>query len=339
MKVSSSFALLLACGMSVPTTVVGRSDVYCLTQDDCKQRQQELGLKKFKSGKYGNMGRGCFSKYTTLYWSVGGSYKQQTTTDLGSTAKKRVMCGEAEQISTVAPTNEPTAAAVVTDTPTIIPEVTYINETENATNSTTVGLSPSNFTVYQNSTSQDDTATDPAESLLASDESDTGTNYTSNETDVGEEVVHGEVTEAYLTDSKQMKASDRLLGVGVAVFSIGLLLVAAYVHRSKQRSKNQNENIEPITEMSTENARPESFDVENGSTDDLAQNTIEVFEAASEGVDDMGCWSTPNYNQHSLASSTSFGDGSSENMWTSIGTESTYREEESVETSKRSNMT
>ena len=361
-----AFSSILACGLAIP--VVGRSDIFCLTRDDCKQRQKELGLKKFKSGKYANMGRGCFSKFDTLYWSVGGSYEQKTTSDLGWSAKVRVMCGEAEQISTVAPTNAPmptntpTTIPAVTATPTketIIPEVdestipTYkpINETEYevVTNSTLAPtLTPNNYTVYQNSTLQDDSEVELTESVFPSEESDTakGTSNMSNQTNVDEQV---EVAEAYLTDSKQANSSSRLLEIGVAVSSIGLLFAAALIHRSRQRSKSQNGNNETIAEVSEGNSRSESFDTENGSTEDLAQNMIEMAETAGENTDGMSCWIPADYDQHSLASSNSFGDGTSELMWSSVvssnsastsnGVESTYTNEESVETTKISNIT
>ena len=157
--------------------MVGRSDIFCLTREDCKQRLIPQGLTTFESGsKYGNMGRGCFSKFDTLYWSGGGSYEQKTTYDLGSEKKIRVTCGKAEPISTMAPTKAPTMAPVtpapvVTDTPTeetIVPAVDEnitisITETEDevATNFTPAELSPNNSTEYRDSTSPDGTAADP----------------------------------------------------------------------------------------------------------------------------------------------------------------------------------
>eukprot|EP00986_Skeletonema_menzelii_P018939 scaffold26930_cov160-Skeletonema_menzelii.AAC.1 len=400
MKAFSSPVLLITSGLTIPKTVLGRSDIFCLTRDDCKQRQDELGLKKFKSGSnYGHMGRGCFRKFDTLYWSEGGSYEQKTTSDLGWSEKIRVTCGKAEQISTIAPTNVPTKAptpapviTVVTDTPTeetIVPEVdedtTSITETEDevATNSTPAGLSPNNYTEYQNSTSQYGKA---AESLLAGEDLVEGANYTSNETDlreeavqeeaaqeeavqeealqeeavqveavqveavqeeaIQEEVFQGEVVEEYLTDSNQANTSYRLLEISVAVVSIGLILVAALSHRSRRRSKSQHKNNDDIADVTTRNPRPESLDIENGSADDNVQNTIAAFEAASEGIDGMGCWTPAYYNQGSHASSTSYGDGTSsygegtsfeygasETMWGSIASESTYKEEVSVATS------
>ncbi len=368
-----AFSSILACGLAIP--VVGRSDIFCLTRDDCKQRQKELGLKKFKSGKYANMGRGCFSKFDTLYWSVGGSYEQKTTSDLGWSAKVRVMCGEAEQISTVAPTNAPmptnapTTIPAVTATPTketIIPEVdestipTYepTNETEYevVTNSTQVPtlaptLTPNNYTAYQNSIVQDDGDVELTESVFASEESDTakGTSNMSNQTDVTDVDEQVEVAEAYLTDLKHANSSNRLLEIGVAVCSIGLLFAAALIHRSRQRSKSQNGNNETIADVSVGNSRSESFDTENASTEDLAQNMIEMAETASENTDGMSCLIPADYDQRSLASSTSFGDGTSELMWssvvtsnsasTSIGVDSTYTNEESIETTKISNIT
>ena len=298
------FGLLLACGIA--NTVVG-SDVFCLTEKDCKQRQKELGLTKYKSGRYGNMGHGCFSKHSTLYWSKGGSFKEMTAMDLGSSEKKRVMCGEAELISTVAPTNEPTPAVVVTATPTeetvfIIPiasddepidepidengngtvtppESTNVTETENevTTNSTLAELTPNNETAYQNMTAQDDTATA------------NGTTYPSIETEVDEDleeaVLEGELVETYLTDSKQNETAARLLQIGVAVFAVALLLVAAFIHRSRQIS--QDRNVDSIATAAATDFRPESFDIETGGSDDLPQNSIEVFDAASEEIDDM----------------------------------------------------
>ena len=95
MKVFSSFVLLLACELAIINIVVGSSNIFCLTRDDCKRRQKELGLKRFKSGNYDNMGWGYFSKNNNLYWVEGGSYQQITTSDLGSSFKKRVTCGGA----------------------------------------------------------------------------------------------------------------------------------------------------------------------------------------------------------------------------------------------------
>mmetsp|Transcript_5351 Transcript_5351/g.7742 ORF Transcript_5351/g.7742 Transcript_5351/m.7742 type:complete len:356 (-) Transcript_5351:148-1215(-) len=355
MKAISKCVFMLASGLALP--VVGRSDIFCLTRDDCKKRQNELGLKKFKSGRYSNMGRGCFSKFDTLYWSTGGSYEEKTTYDLGWSAKVRVTCGEAEQISTVAPSDAPTTTPVITDKPTksTIPtyetsyEPTYEREHEVATNFTSAPILTSNNTVYQNSTIQDDSDVKLTESVFTSGESSTVevTNNTSNETNVGKGDVQVEVAEAYLTDSKPAKASYRFLEIGVAVFSVGLLFVAAMIHRSRQRTKSQKRDNEPIADVSVENSRSDSFDTENVSTNALAQNMIEIAEAASENTDGMSCWIPTDYNQHSLAASTSFGDGTSELMWSSvatsesasIGTESTYTEEGSVKTTKISNIT
>ncbi len=295
------------------------------------------------------MGRGCFSKFDTLYWSTGGSYEQKTTYDLGWSEKVRVTCGEVEQISTMAPTNAPTSTPV-TDTPSTIStyEPTHETEHEVATNYTSAPiLTSNNYTVYQNSTLQDDSDVKLTESLFASEESDTveATSNMSNETD-NESAVQVEVAEAYLTDSKPVEASHRFLEIGVAGFSVGLLFVAALIHRSRKRSKTQNRTNEPIAEVSLENSRSESFDIEDLSTNPLAQNMIEIAEAASENTDGMSCWIPTDYNQHSLAESTSFGDGTSELMWSSVGTsnsasiatESTYTEEESVTTAKISNI-
>jgi hypothetical protein len=338
MNAFSSLFLLLVCGIT--NSVVG-SDVFCLTQSDCKQRQKELGLNRFKSGKYGDMGRGCFSKYSTLYWSVGGTYEQQTTMDLGSTAKKRVMCGKAEQISTKSPTNEPTAAEIIIlfasdddptpeSTPSPAPtdndaKTSPITETENEF-STPTEFSPTN----------------------ASEDSETvdGTNYPSNEIEVveevGEGVAKGEIVEAYLTESKQSEVSARLLQIGVALFAVGLLVVAAFIHRSRHRNNESTATV--MTRQSIQN----SVEIERGSSDDLPQNTMEVFDSmseddTSEDINDMGCWAPADYNQQSQSSATSFGDrsslgdSSSVSMWKSIGVASTYREEESVTTSKISN--
>lgn len=344
-----SQCVFMACGLAVP--VVGRSDIFCLTRDDCKQRQNELGLKKFKSGRYSNMGRGCFSKFDTLYWSTGGSYEQKTTYDLGWSAKVRVTCGEAEQISTVAPsnaptttpTNVPTSTLVVTDAPTksTLP-TSYETEHEVATNST------SNYTVHQNLTLQDDSDAELTEDVLASAKSDNveGTNNTSNETEV-ESAVQVEVAESYLTDSKPAEASHRFLEIGAAGVSVGLLFVAALIHRTRQKSKSQHRNNEIVDEASVENSRSDSFDTNDISTNTLAQNMIEMAEIASKNTDGMSCWTPTDYYQHSLDDSSSFGDEISEQMWSSvgtsnsasIGTDSTYKDENSVKTAKISNIT
>ena len=165
-------------------------------------------------------------------------------------------------------------------------------------------------------TAQDDTATA------------NGTTYPSIETEVDEDleeaVLEGELVETYLTDSKQNETAARLLQIGVAVFAVALLLVAAFIHRSRQIS--QDRNVDSIATAAATDFRPESFDIETGGSDDLPQNSIEVFDAASEEIDDMGCWAPNNFNQRSLASGTSLGDSTY-----------TYTEAESVKTSKISN--
>jgi hypothetical protein len=486
MNAFSSLFLLLAFGMA--NSVVGR-DVFCLTETECKQRQKVLGLKTFKSGRYGDMGYGCFSKHSTLYWSVAGTYKQQSTMDLGTTVKKRVMCVE-EEISTKEPTNEPTAAETPAafDDNTIdenedgtgtTPETTARDPTDNDTktsqitatkNEVAIHSTPteSNDTVDHDTTSQEREADETAQYLLDSvdtnfpshetevvediaeeasegetaqhsldseemnypaqhsldsevtnfpshetevvediaeeasegetaqhsldsegtnyplhetevvednaeeasegetaqhslDSVDTNypshetevvediaeeasegetaqhsldsedTNYPSHETevvveDIAEETSEGVVVEAYLTKTEQIDVSARLLQIGVAVFAVGLLLVAAFIHRSRERKRQRTNSVK-------RQSKPDSIEIERGSLDDLPQNTIEVFDAKSEDIDDVGCWTPANFNQKSQSSATSFGENSTVGLWRSLGITSSYtssyREEES----------
>jgi hypothetical protein len=454
MNAFSSLFLLLAFGMA--NSVVGR-DVFCLTETECKQRQKVLGLKTFKSGRYGDMGYGCFSKHSTLYWSVAGTYKQQSTMDLGTTVKKRVMCVE-EEISTKAPTNEPTAAETPAafDDNTIdenedgtgtTPETTARDPTDNDTktsqitatkNEVAIHSTPteSNDTVDHDTTSQEREADETAQYLLDSvdtnfpshetevvediaeeasegetaqhsldseemnypaqhsldsevtnfpshetevvediaeeasegetaqhsldsegtnyplhetevvednaEEASEGetaqhsldsedTNYPSHETevvveDIAEETSEGVVVEAYLTKTEQIDVSARLLQIGVAVFAVGLLLVAAFIHRSRERKRQRTNSVK-------RQSKPDSIEIERGSLDDLPQNTIEVFDAKSEDIDDVGCWTPANFNQKSQSSATSFGENSTVGLWRSLGITSSYtssyREEES----------
>lgn len=65
------------------------SNKTCLTQSTCEGRQQQMGFANFYAGTYEDFG--CFSRNNNLFWGIGGTEEQMSTSDL-SKKKERVWC-------------------------------------------------------------------------------------------------------------------------------------------------------------------------------------------------------------------------------------------------------
>ena len=252
-------------------------------------------------------------------------------------------------------------------------------------------------TENKSTTSRDDKADELAESSLADDNSDAAddtTNDTANSSnenedaedsvvdiveivkeDVEEEGVEDESVEdegveedlegeevvaQHLVESKPEGTVARILQIGVAVIAMGVLLIAALLHRSRQRSRCQERSdaSSAVAVATMQSRQRGSYDVENGSAsedDDLPQN-LEVFKA--ETTDDRvhlhlatqtsydqsaSLPSAPSYEASitSYGASTTSGEESTVNLWDAISafTSPYVVKDGTVKTSKRSNKT
>lgn len=342
MKAFLTFGLLLA--VYIADTAAEDSDaVYCLTKEDCKQKKEELGFETFKSGEYGKYGRGCFSKGKTLYWGKAGTYERKTEMNMRD-GRVRVTCEEAKQTSS--PSSQPTDAPV--DETVFLPIID--SETIELNKTGTLELS-ANETEHDESLAGSDTVTEDevtenvdVDGEEVEDDSDQKEGDGNEEEDVaGDE---DNVTSQYLVESdKQQDASGRILQISVAVLSVGVLAVAAYVHRSRQR---RNDDATAAAVATIPSLSTGSYDIEHGRSSDneLPKNTEDVFQAETEEVD-TGSWAPASYDRSgSLDSATSYGasgseDGDTDSMWESIqGIVSQYTdvEDKSLKTSKISNI-
>lgn len=339
MKAFLTFGLLLA--VYIADTAAEDGDiVYCLTKDDCKQKKEELGFKTFKSGEYGKYGRGCFSKGTTLYWGTGGTRQRKTEMNMRD-GRERVTCEEAKQTSS--PSSQPTDAPV--DETVFLP--VYDSETIESNKTGTLELS-ANETEHDESLAGSDTDLDIVKEEEEGEE--VGDNNDEKEGDGNEEEdvvgVEDNVTSQYLVESdKQQDASGRILQISVAVLSVGVLAVAAYVHRSRQR---RNDDATAAAVATIPSLSTGSYDIEHcrSSDNELPKSTVDVFQAETEEVD-TGSWAPASYDQSgSLDSVTSDGasgseDGDTESMWEGIQgivSQNTDADDKSVKTSKISNI-
>ena len=307
MKTFASIVALLTAIQCSPT--MGGAGGFCLNRDECKERKNELGLKTFKSGKYAKMGLGCFSKYSTLYWSEGGTDEQMTTTKFqGSQAKERVMCHENEQISTDSPTNEPTIitnaptaepTAEPTTEPTFLVFVSDINPIDVDVNETGENQTSTNSTLAAETVNENLAVyNDTSESDLSSSEIDDSV--------VAGEGQNVELKTDYLPSSSTFNLGDSLLEIGIAVGALASLLVAAIIHR---RTKNRKSNEAIVNDNDAK-----SIETENNDISSLHKNAVKALEAASDKVDDMSCWVAAE-----LGASSSMGGGSSSILWDSSG--------------------
>jgi hypothetical protein len=349
MKAFSTFGLLLA--VYIADTAAEDSDtVYCLTKEDCKQKKEELGFSTFKSKDYGKYGRGCFSKGEALYWGTGGTYERKTEMNMRD-GRERVTCEEAKQTSS--PSSQPTDKPV--DETVFLPVLdSEIIESNNKTG-TWLELS-ANETEHDESLAGSNTVTEDevtknvdVNSVKEEEEDEVEDDYDEKKGDGNEEEdVAGEedtVTSQYLVESeKQQDASGRILQIGVAVLSVGVLAVAAYVHRSRQR---RNDDATAAAVATIPSLSTGSYDIEHGRSSDneLPKNTVDVFQAETEEVDN-GSWAPASYDQSASLDSASTGasgseDGDTESMWEDIrGIVSQYTDvdDKSVKTSKISNI-
>lgn len=340
MKAFSTFGLLLA--VYIADTAAEDSDtVYCLTKEDCKQKKEELGFSTFKSKDYGKYGRGCFSKGETLYWGTGGTYERKTEINMRND-RVRVTCEEAKQTSS--PSSQPTDATVdeTVFLPVLDSEIIESNKT-----GTWLELS-ANETEHDESLAGSNTVTEDevTENVGVEEEGEeVEDDYDEKEGDGNEEEEEDNVTSQYLVESDKHDASGRILQISVAVLSVGVLAVAAYVHRSRQR---RNDDATAAAVATIPSLSTGSYDIEHGRSSDneLPKSTVDVFQAETGEVD-TGSWAPASYDQScSLDSATSYGasgseDGDTESLWEGIqGIVSQYTDvdDKSVKTSKISNI-
>lgn len=96
----------------MPTSAASESESTtpkaCRNQKKCKARSKQLGYVKYYVGNYD--AKGCYSKGDAVYFGVGGTVEQKSTSSLAG-GKERIWCG-AEQSNQSAPkiTNSPVSS-------------------------------------------------------------------------------------------------------------------------------------------------------------------------------------------------------------------------------------